>query len=111
MHPDRTVLSEMVEEIPQQRRARRIPADRSEETLERAGRNVSETEATGRFEGLTEGEVGARGAGEWQAMLPWARTEERHYSWLESYMGWLKGKEGRTQYHALLEEELASLGG
>ena len=44
-------------------------------------------------------------------MLPWARAEERHYSWLESYMGWLKGKEGRTQSHALLEEELASLGG
>jgi hypothetical protein len=33
------------------------------------------------------------------------------YSWLESYMGWLKGREGRTQYHALLEEELASLRG
>ena len=109
MHPDRTV-SEMVEEVPQ-RRARRIPADRSEETLERARRDASETETTGRFEGLARGEVGTRGGEEWQAMLPWARAEERHYSWLESYMGWLKGKEGRTQSHALLEEELASLGG
>jgi len=36
---------------------------------------------------------------------------ERHYSWLESYMGWLAGKEERLQYHALLEEELASLRG
>jgi len=30
---------------------------------------------------------------------------------LESYMGWLEGKEKRAQYHALLEEELASLRG
>jgi hypothetical protein len=41
--------------------------------------------------------------------LPWRRAEERHYMWLESYMEWLEGKEERTQYHALLEEELASL--
>jgi len=31
--------------------------------------------------------------------------------WLESYVEWLEGKEKRTQYHALLEEELASLRG
>jgi hypothetical protein len=36
---------------------------------------------------------------------------ERHYSWLESYMEWLEGKEEHAQYHALLEEELASLRG
>jgi hypothetical protein len=36
---------------------------------------------------------------------------ERHYSWLEGYMEWLEGKGGRAQYHALLEEELASLRG
>ena len=36
---------------------------------------------------------------------------ERHYSWVESYMEWLEGKEERAQYHALLEEELASLRG
>jgi hypothetical protein len=36
---------------------------------------------------------------------------ERHYSWLESYMEWLEDKEERVQYHALLEEELASLRG
>lgn len=99
MHPDRTV-SEMVEEVPRRRRAG-LPADRSEEP----------PETTGRLEGLAGGEVGARGAEEWRGMLPWVRAEERHYSWLESYMGWLKGKEGRTRYHALLEEELASLRG
>jgi hypothetical protein len=36
---------------------------------------------------------------------------ERHYSWVENYMEWLKGKEERLEYHALLEEELASLRG
>jgi hypothetical protein len=82
VQPDRTVLSEMVEEVTQRRT--RIPADRTEETQE---------------------------VEEWQAMLPWARAEERHSSWLESYMWWMKGMEGRTRYHALLEEELASLRG
>jgi hypothetical protein len=36
---------------------------------------------------------------------------ERHYSWVENYMEWLEGKEERPEYHALLEEELASLRG
>jgi CheY-like chemotaxis protein len=36
---------------------------------------------------------------------------ERHYSWVESYMEWLEGKQERAQYHTLLEEELASLRG
>ena len=30
---------------------------------------------------------------------------ERHYSWVESYMEWLEGKEERAHYHALLEED------
>jgi TorA maturation chaperone TorD len=36
---------------------------------------------------------------------------ERHYSWVENYLEWLKGKEERPEYYALLEEELASLRG
>ena len=36
---------------------------------------------------------------------------ERHHSWVEWYLEWLEGKEARTPYHALLEEELASLQG
>jgi hypothetical protein len=36
---------------------------------------------------------------------------ERHYSWLESYMERLEGKEERAEYYALVEEELASLRG
>ena len=36
---------------------------------------------------------------------------ERPYSWVAGYLEWLEGKEARTPYHALLEEELASLQG
>ena len=67
-------------------------------------------------------------AQEWQGSVFWDRAEERlmhhfgsealsrfvaerHYSWLEGYMEWLEGKEERAHYHALLEEELASLRG
>jgi hypothetical protein len=38
-------------------------------------------------------------------------ADERHYSWVAGYLEWLEGKEARTPYHALLEEELASLQG
>jgi len=67
-------------------------------------------------------------AKDWQRSVFWGRSEERsmrlycsealsrfaaerHYSWLESYLEWLEGKEERAQYHALLEQELASLRG
>ena len=108
MHPDQTV-SEMVEEILQ--RQATILADRTGEPFERAMRATSRTEAARELEELAEGRDSERRAAQWQASLPWVRAEERHYSWLESYMEWLKGKEGRSQYHALLEEELASLRG
>ena len=36
---------------------------------------------------------------------------ERHYSWVESCVERLKGKEARAEYYALLEEELISLRG
>jgi hypothetical protein len=32
---------------------------------------------------------------------------EHHYSWLESYVEWLEGKEARSEYYTLLEEERA----
>ena len=67
-------------------------------------------------------------AQDWQGSVFWGRAEERlmhlfasealsrfvaerHYSWVESYMEWLEGKEERAHYHTLLEEELASLRG
>ena len=90
MHPDQTV-SEMVDEV-----------------LERQAKN---TEAARRLKELAESPYSEQKAAEWQAALPWRRAEKGHYMWLESYMEWLQGKEKRTQYHALLEEEFASLRG
>jgi hypothetical protein len=38
------------------------------------------------------------------------RAEERHYLWVEGYLGRLEGKEARGEYYTLVEE-LASLRG
>ena len=108
MYPEQTV-SEMVDEV-LERQATNL-ADRTGETLERATSATLKTEAARQLKELSESAYGEQKAAEWQAGLPWARAEERHYSWLESYMGWLEGKERRPQYHVLLEEELAGLRG
>ena len=103
-------------------------ACRSRQSLEEAHQAVSDTEAGRQLKGLANGEHRHEKASEWQAGVFWGRAEEismrlycsealsrlvaeRHYSWLESYMGWLEGKEERAHYHAHLEEELASLRG
>jgi hypothetical protein len=96
--------------------------------LEDASQAVSDTEAGHQLRDLAQGEHRHERAQDWQVSVSWDRAEERlmhhigsealsrlvaerHYSWLESYMEWLEGKEERAQYHALLEEELASLRG
>jgi hypothetical protein len=101
---------------------------RSGQSLEDARQAVSDTEAGRQLRDLANGEYRHEKAKEWQASVFWDRAEERmmhhigsetlsrfvaerHYSWLESYMEWLEGKEEHAQYHALLEEELASLRG
>jgi hypothetical protein len=103
-------------------------AHSSGHSLEDARQAVSDTEAGRQLRELANGEHRHEKAKEWQASVFWDRAEERmmhhigsetlsrfvaerHYSWLESYMEWLEGKEEHAQYHALLEEELASLRG
>jgi hypothetical protein len=103
-------------------------AHRSGHSLEDARQAVADTEAGRQLRDLANGEHRHEKAKHWQASVFWDRAEERlmhhfasealsrfvadrHYSWLESYMEWLEGKEERAQYHALLEEELASLRG
>ena len=108
MSPEQSV-SEMVEEV-LDRQAKALAA-RTRQPLEAALGEVGDTEAGRQLRKLADGECRAQRAAQWQASLPWKRAEERHYSWLESYMEWLEGKEARSQYHALLEEELASLKG
>ena len=125
MQQDQTV-SQMAEEV-LMRQAKAL-ARRSGQSLEVAHQAVSDTEAGRQLKGLAKGEHRHEKAQTWQAGVFWDRAEERfmhhfgsealsrfvaerHYSWLEGYMGWLEGKEERVQYHAHLEEELASVRG
>jgi hypothetical protein len=119
-------VQEMAEEV-LMRQAKAL-AQRSGHSLEDARQAVSDTEAGRQLRDLANGEYRHEKAKEWQASVFWDRAEERlmhhigsetlsrfvaerHYSWVESYMEWLEGKEERAQYHALHEEELASLRG
>ena len=125
MQRDQTVI-EMVEEV-LARQAKSL-ADRTGQPFERALGVVANTEAGRQLRELANGEHRYEKARAWQASVLWERAEERlmrliasdalsrfaaerHYSWVEGYMEWLEGKEARAQYHALLEEELASLRG
>ena len=119
-------VSQMAEEA-LMRQAKAL-AHRSGHSLEDARKAVSDTEAGLQLRDLAQGEHRHEKAQGWQTSVFWDRAEERlmhrigsealsrfvaerHYSWLESYMEWLEGKEKRVHYHALLEEELASLRG
>jgi hypothetical protein len=119
-------VSEMAEEV-LMRQAKAL-AQRSGNSLEDARQAVSDTEAGRQLRDLANGEHRQKKAQDWQRSVSWDRAEERmmhhigsealpcfvaerHYSWVEGYMEWLEGKEERAHYHALLEEELASLRG
>jgi hypothetical protein len=106
--PQQTV-SEMAEEV-LARQANTLVVQ-TEQPFEAALEAVANTEAGQQLRELAQSAYREQRAEEWQDSLPWKRAEERHYSWLEGYMEWLEGKEARSKYHALLEEELASLRG
>jgi hypothetical protein len=105
---DQTIL-EMAEKV-LERQARALVA-RTGQTFEAAMETVTNTDAGQQRRELANGEHRDQRASEWQASILRKRIEERHFSWVEGYMEWLKGKEERAEYHALLEEELASLKG
>jgi hypothetical protein len=105
---DQTIL-EMAEKV-LERQARALVA-RTGQTFEAAMETVTNTDAGRQLRELANGEHRDQRASEWQASILRKRIEERHFSWVEGYMEWLKGKEERAEYHALLEEELASLKG
>jgi hypothetical protein len=100
------------------------------ESFESALEAVSSTHAGQQLRGLANGEHCHEKASEWQGSVFAERAEgrlrdlgrasestlsrfaaDRHYSWVENYMEWLRGKEERPEYYGLLEEELASLRG
>lgn len=103
-------------------------AERTGQPFEKVLRIVADTEAGRQLTELADGEHRDKKAWEWQASVLWERSEERlmrlfasdalsrfaderHYSWVVGYMDWLEGKQARTRYHTLLEEELSSLQG
>jgi hypothetical protein len=126
MRAEQTV-TEMAEEV-LSRQAKAMLAHTGQ-SFESALEAVASTEAGQQLRELANGEHRHEKAQDWQVSLLRERTEsrlmdlgiasdtlsrfasERHYSWVENYMEWLKGKEERPEYHALLEEELASLRG
>jgi hypothetical protein len=123
LHREQTI-SEMVEEV-LANQAKSL-AEQTGQAFESALGVVADTEAGKQLRELANGEHRHEKAREWQASVYWERAEEqlkhlfgpdvrfageRHYSWVAGYLEWIEGKEARTPYHALLEEELASLQG
>ena len=125
MHREQTI-SEMVEEV-LANQAKSL-AEQTGQAFESALGVVGSTEAGQQLRELANGDHRHEKAREWLARVHWERAEqqlnhllgsdvrscfagERHYSWVAGYLEWLEGKEARTPYHALLEEELASLQG
>jgi len=125
LHRDQTI-SEMVEEV-LTNQAKSL-SEQTGQAFESALGVVADTEAGKQLRELANGEHRYKKAREWQAKVHFERAEEqlrhlfgsyvlsrfageRQSSWVAGYLEWLEGKEARTQYHALLEEELASLQG
>jgi hypothetical protein len=107
---DQTV-SEMAEEV-LDRQAKAL-AHRSGLSLEDARRAVADTQAGRELRDLASGEHRHEKVKQWQASVFWERAEQRFmhqigsevlsryageypYSWLESYMERLEGKEARA---------------
>ena len=108
MHENQRVTDLAIDVLARQAGAR---AKQTGEPFEEALEAVLETEAGRQLRELANSAYSEERAADWQVSLPWQRAEERHYSWLESYMEWLEGKEARAEYHVVLEEELAGLRG
>ena len=121
MQQDQSV-SQMAEEVLM--RQTKALANRSGHSFEDARRVVSDTEACRQLRDLARGEHRHEKAQAWQASVFWDRAEERlmhhfasealsrfaaedDYSWLESYMERLEGKEERAHYYALVERSLS----
>ena len=121
MKQDQSV-SQMAEEVLM--RQTKALANRSGHSLEDARKAVSDTAAGRQLKVLARGEHRHEKAQAWQASVFWDRAEERlmhhfgsealsrfaaqdDYSWLESYMERLEGKEERAHYYALVERSLS----
>jgi hypothetical protein len=121
-------VAEMAEEV-LARQAKAMVAQTGQ-PFESALKAVATTEAGQQLRELANGEHRQKKAQDWQMSVFVERAgdremhlgiasenalsrfeAQRHSSWVENYMEWLEAKEKRPEYHALLEEELASLRG
>ena len=111
-------VAEMAEEV-LARQAKAMLAQTGQ-SFEGALKAVASTEAGQQLRELANAEHRHKKAQDWQVSVFVERAEdremhlgiasdtlsrfvaERHYSWVENYMEWLKGKEERPEYHALL---------
>lgn len=101
LHKEQTVL-EMAEEV-LVRQARALVAQTGQ-PFGGALEAVSNTKAGRNLRALAESECRFQRAEQWQANLRLERVQERHYSWVESYMERLEGKEERARHYELVEE-------
>ena len=91
--------------------------------FEEAFAQVLDTPAGRKLAALADGPHRHRKAAEWQAGLIADREAQRpphlqelaslqeRYSWLERYMEWAEGTDGREEYHAFLRERFVPLAG
>jgi hypothetical protein len=90
LHNEQTV-GEMAEEVLV--RQARVLVAQTQQPFGRALEAVSNTEAGRALRALAESECRFQRAAKWQANLRLERVQERNYSWVESYMQRLEGKE------------------
>ena len=120
MRAEQTVSEMVVESLARQAEAL---SERTGQPFETAFANVLETPAGRRLGELADGPHRHEKAAEWQAGLLADREARRpahlrervgvqnRYSWLERYMQWAEGTDGREEYHAFLRERFASVEG
>ena len=120
MRAEQTVSEMVVESLARQAE---VLSEGSGKTFEEAFAEVLETPSGRRLGELADGPHRHERASEWQAGLIADREAQRpahlrervdgrnRQAWLERYMEWVGGTDGREEYHAFLRERFASVEG
>ena len=118
MRAEQTVSEMVVESLARQAGAL---SEQTKQPFEEAFAEVLDTPAGRRLGELADGPHRHEKAAQWQAGLIADREAQRpaylresespgsSHSWLERYMEWVEGTDGREEYHALVRERFASL--
>lgn len=120
MRAEQTVSEMVVESLARQAEAL---SEGNDQPFEEAFAQVLETPAGRQLGELADGPHRHEKAAQWQASLIADREAQRpshlrelasaqdRYSWLERYMEWAEGTDGREEYHAFLRERSVPLAG